>query len=1280
MIHHLKRATRHLVFWSLIASAVSLTGVRLLLLGIDSYKADLSARVSEQVGAPVTLGYLRAKMRGYSPELILKDIKIASAVANEKPAIQLKEIRLGINLLDALANSDRLASTWVTLVGVKLAVKRKLDGSIAIVGLKASDEQPLWLLQGHKYEVLQSEISWQDELHPNKPAVVGEVDLAIMNNGPQHQVNIRAKLPKKHGDELRVSMDLMGDVFKPSSINGAVFVEGKNLHLAEWMIDALPLAMRIASGTGDVKLWSHWQNSQLVSLVGDMQLQQLQLTRPEKPSFPVKQLITQFFWALNDGHWRLDVPGFLLETANKKWPATVFSASGDRTQDKLLHKLGLFVEQVDVHEISKIAQFFVPLPKETDLLLAHAQLEGSLEQMSLFADLDEKNYAVNGKFTHLKVAPSAAIPGIENVSGQIKGTDQLGLVDFSTKDARLTSVGLFREPLHITKLKGTIAWEQTPGDWLVSSSKIELDSPDIKTESKLSLRIPKTEGLKTFMDMQMAFRCDDVSKINHYLPISLMGKDTVDWLDHAFISGRVPKGGMLFYGHLSDFPFIGGQGVFETLFAIDQMELNYNSDWPNLTDLSGEVLFLQGGLQVDLHKALSQKVKINQARVTIPSLDKSEYLLVQGKLETDILQGLRFMQQTPLRSPVDKLLDAVEPQGNTQITLDLKLPLLDSGTPKVDGFAQLSNAKLRVKALDLWVSQMTGALKFNELGVYTDLIKATALDHPIQLAIKSSEVQTAVSVGGRVGVSDLQKQFKIPGWQVAQGATDYQLTLQLPYDDNSPELLVQSKLAGISLDLPGALAKTREQQRSLALTFNLADDALLPINLNYDNQLKVAFMFNIKQERIESGNVLVGLGTVAQRLDAGISLEINRERLALQDWLDVALSFTQGQDNQALLNAASSLKDIKIHSEHALWKTTDLGLFDLELKPEGNYWTGDISGAIAKGKFKIPFDLKGSDSISFDMQELQLSAFKQLKSQDGAREPVSVSDVMPLITITSQKTFWQSLDLGQLTLQTERIPNGIVFKRLELAGNDLKLALSGDWKVNGKHSKTTVQGTVIMPKAGQLLSKLGINKDLTETSAVVDFTGVWNAAPYQFSLIDLQGRIDVNLKGGRILSIEPGFGRVLGMLAMAQWIKRLQLDFSDVYEEGLTFNTINGHFDLAKGKAVTNNLVIDAIPAKITITGETDFINRHLDQVANVAPKSADAVPIAGTIVGKVAGLIGRYLTGTDQDGFFFGSQYLIKGDWGNAQVIPLHENDGLLQKTWTGITGFPWIQQSKEP
>lgn len=318
MIHHIKRATRHLVFWSLIALAVSLTAVRLLLFQIDDYKADLSTRVSELVGVPVTIARLRANMRGYRPQLVLKDIKIASTVASEQPAIQLKEIRLGINLLDVLINRDRLSSTWITLVGAKLTVKRKQDGSIAIVGLKASDEQPLWLLQGNKYEILQSQISWQDELGKNKLAIVGEVDFAIINNAQRHQINILVKLPKKYGTELRVSMDLTGNIFKPLVIDGTIFTEAKNLHLAEWLTSDLPFAMNIHSGTGNFKLWSKLEQSKLVSLTGKVHLQQLKIRKPEDQEFLVKQLNTELYWQLNGSQWNLEAPDFLLETANKK--------------------------------------------------------------------------------------------------------------------------------------------------------------------------------------------------------------------------------------------------------------------------------------------------------------------------------------------------------------------------------------------------------------------------------------------------------------------------------------------------------------------------------------------------------------------------------------------------------------------------------------------------------------------------------------------------------------------------------------------------------------------------------------------------------------------------------------------------------------------------------------------------------------------------------------------------------------------------------------------------
>jgi uncharacterized protein (TIGR02099 family) len=1270
VIYHL---TRHLIFWSLIAIAVGLSGVRLLLSGSESYKSSLAGNIEELVGAPVEIGRLGAKMRGFSPELVLEDITILSPGTHKKPPIQFKEIRLGINLLDMLINRQLLSSSWITLVGAKLTVIRKPDGSLAIVGLKASDGQPLWLMEGGKYEVLHSEISWQDEKNNSQPLIFNDVDLAIINaaDAKHHRINMLMKLPPQYGGALKVSMDLESSVFESTNLHGTAFIEGSRIKLAEWDKFGLPLDVQIDSGTGDFKAWAKWQNSQPVSVIGEAQIQQTKLARKGKGAFPVDRLKTRFQWQAKDNQWRLDVKDFWLETADasngasKKWPAADFSVSGDFTEDNLSRKLAVFVKQLDLHEASGIIGFFAPLSDQQSKALAQARLRGLLENFSVFADLQDDYFAVNGRFAGISMAPQPSIPGLENLTGHIKGNDQGGTVRLMTERALLTSPELFRNALSIDSLNGIVSWRQTESDWILASSMIRIDNADFQSENRLRIIIPKTDG-QVFMDLQSAFVGRDISQAKLYLPANIMGKSTVDWLDHAFIGGRIKKGGMLFYGTPGDFPFKDGSGVFETLFEAEQAELAYHPQWPHITDMAVDVLFMKDGLLVDVKQGRSDKVAIKQAQVAIPSMEESDYLQIKGQVGGEIGQILGFMQQTPLHSTFDALQDVITPAGNTEVALDLQIPLVDTVDAKVDGTAQLNNAKLTVNSLDLPVKGISGALRFNEQGLYSDTIHATALGHAIRINMNSDDRQTMVNVSGHAGVDDLQAQFKMPWWNIAEGETDYQLQLRLPYGNNKPDLTVQSTLAGIALDLPDTLAKSVGQERPLSLRFELTDEELLPIELDYDNKLKAAISLNTKQQRIHSGHVLVGTGKVAPPLEAGLKLEINRDRLDLPEWLNLSTVGAQSQENDA--GATGDIREIKIHSDRGVWKKTELGVFDLALKRNGGYWAGDIGSSFARGNIQVPVDPNASDSIKLNMDVLDISALRQLRLEGAAVQPEQV----PLLTITSRETRWSSINLGQLLLETERIPEGLRFKRAELLGADEKLTLSGTWS----QQESQIIGRLETPDWGRLLTRLGITDDMTETSGVMHYDLRWQGAPFQFSLAGLNGRVDVNLKNGRILSIEPGFGRVLGMLAMAQWIKRIQLDFSDVYEEGLTFNSIKGRFDLLGGLANTHDLVVDAVPAKITIRGDTDLVNGTIDHNVNVVPKSSEAVPIAGTIVGKIAGLVARSLTGEDKEGFFFGSQYRVKGEWGNAEIIPLHENDGLLRKTWNGITDFPWLEQ----
>ncbi len=1278
MIHHVKRATRHLIFWSLLIVAFTLSGVRLALIGVESYKSNLENRISLLIGAPVKLGSLGAKMRGVSPELVLKDITIASILATEKSSIQLEEIRLGINLGEFLFSRDMLSSSWITLVGARLSVIRKQDGQIAIEGLKAGNGQPIWLLQGRQYEILQSHITWQDQQKGGVPLVLDAVNLAVMNNGKHHRINILTKLPEKYGDALKVAVDFEGVADKPSDIKGKLFVEGKNTKLHEFASNYLPFDISMTTGSADFKVWSQWQQAQLISVTGDLQLRQTTFARQGKGSFPVNHLDTQFNAQIKANEWQLDIKRFLLESTeaskkpSKKWPDAIVNIAGDVE----FQKLKMYAKQLDLAEISTLLQFFSPLTEQQVQNLNQSHVNGLLRDFSVYAEPNQKSVAVAGWFDSLSIdpvmtSPGISYPGIENISGQVKGSDALGKIELTAQEVRIKATNLFSKPLLFNQLNGILAWQQTEDHWAFSSPSIAFICPAFQSESRLFVRLPKTEE-KPFIDLQTAFNSNDLRQIAAYLPTQIMKDKLKTWLSNAFVAGQVTKGDLLFYGKSSDFPFTNGTGIFEAKLDLEQVELNFHPEWQHISGINGQLLFAQNSIKGTFNRGQIGKVDINKTDMLISNLGVDEQLTIKGAGQGDINQMLAVLQQSPLASRVTPVTTQTTLQGTSKATLDLTIPLRPGHEIKVDGNVQLNNAQLTVNRLKLKTNNIRGDLKFNKLGIYGESIQAVALGHPIKINVSQEDQQTLINVDGKATVSDIENLFAWSGSQTAEGEGGYQLQLQIPSTnaDNKPiQVSVKSTLEGVALQLPGTLSKTKAEKKLTTLTLLLSNELAMPLELNYNNELKAAISLNTKEQKINSGHVLIGMGEARQRVASGIKLEINREQLPLQDWLDLAATQQQAS------NANLEISEIKISSSSALWGKTRLGAFDLALKRSPDFWAGEIDSTLAKGTFQLPTNTQGANPIILDMDVLNLSALKQFTYKNTSTTGVGLK---PLLNIHSKKTLWQSENLGQLTLETKRTPKGMIIKHLDLEGTDEKLTSMGSWKDNGITSITHLAGRLNMKRADQLFDKLNITKDLSDTSGVIDFKFNWNAPPWQMTLPDLRGDMDVNLKNGRILSIDTGFGRVLGILAVAQWIKRLQLDFSDIYEEGLTFNSIKGHFDLLNGKATTQNLFIDAVPAKITITGDTDLVKQTVDHVIKVVPKSLDAVPIAGTIMGKVAALLGKSLTGKDQEGFFFGTQYLVKGGWDDVKISSLHENDGLFQKTWNSITDFPWAEDEK--
>ncbi len=77
MSHYFKRATRHLLFCTLLAVALSLTAVRLAAYGAGHFQQPIADAVSQALGVQVTIGQLSGTMHGVRPEWLFKDIALA---------------------------------------------------------------------------------------------------------------------------------------------------------------------------------------------------------------------------------------------------------------------------------------------------------------------------------------------------------------------------------------------------------------------------------------------------------------------------------------------------------------------------------------------------------------------------------------------------------------------------------------------------------------------------------------------------------------------------------------------------------------------------------------------------------------------------------------------------------------------------------------------------------------------------------------------------------------------------------------------------------------------------------------------------------------------------------------------------------------------------------------------------------------------------------------------------------------------------------------------------
>ena len=113
-----------------------------------------------------------------------------------------------------------------------------------------------------------------------------------------------------------------------------------------------------------------------------------------------------------------------------------------------------------------------------------------------------------------------------------------------------------------------------------------------------------------------------------------------------------------------------------------------------------------------------------------------------------------------------------------------------------------------------------------------------------------------------------------------------------------------------------------------------------------------------------------------------------------------------------------------------------------------------------------------------------------------------------------------------------------------------------------------------------------------------------------------------DIERGQFLKVEPGAGRLLGVLSLQALPRRLLLDFKDVFSEGFAFDFVRGDARIDQGVATTNNLQMKGINAAVLLEGQADIARETQDIHAVVVPElNAGTASLLATAINPAVGL-----------------------------------------------------------
>lgn len=1249
----LRKLAKYLAYFAagiVILLAVAVGLFRLLLPRLPEYQEEIKQWARGAIGTEVEFTGMNARWRFSGPEVNFYN---AELMRPDGPGVLLSvdELSVGVDLMRLLVERE-LVVDRVLINDMSIDVRQDEDGHWFVQGMPLDGLLPEG--GGTAVNVIAQDIELDFWPRGTEQAVRLIIDrLRITRDDVQLDIAATVELPGDLGERI----DASANQRLADAVDGRwqFFVEGRKLELAGLSRFQPAEFPSVTAGRADMSLWLELASNGLRSASANLVVEDLTVDDAAVDT-PIG-LQGRFEFSSDGGGWLLAADNFRLQKISGEWPDSFVRADVTTDATGSITAVDLNASFVFLDNLKLLGPW---LPDAQRSMLERLGPTGMLHDLELrLSNLqaDERAVDLSVELEEAGLRPIEKFPGVAGFSGQVRADRTGGLIEIDSRDLRVELPAFLLRSIDFDDAIGTVIWRRTDESTIILSDSVRLRNADIDSRSSLQVILP-ADGGSPLVDFTSNWNITDVSAVSRYLPAKIMRGKLYEWFDNSLIAGRIPSGTARLTGPIDKFPFEGDEGLLLIEGHAEDAVLKYHPNWPPLEEVSADIIVENMRFYSEHNAATTLGNQSVDGRVEIANM--RDPVLTVDAYATGTLETIRqFSMHSPIARIFGGQLDRFQVDGEASFDLQLRYPIRDKQAYEFSTSIRSNGGRLAIEGFTPPLTELTGRVVVTRDSIQSEGLVARFLDEPVSIVLRHAgedmpQYAAIASATGTATADALIAELGVPLKGLLGGATRYNARIMFPrgrIENPVPlHIAIDSDLNGIGVDVPAPMGKTAGEPRPLSVHIEFPEPNRIDSFGSSGEDIRWALSFLKDEGRwdFDRGVVALGGAEAVAPETRGLHVVGHTSEVRLKDWLDTAPQGAEGPGRGDRIRSIDLVvDDLYVVGQH-------LSRHHVKLERGAEGWHIELDGEQAVGSLLVPYDFAGDRPLVVDMEKLILPGGHG--EAVAAGEPTDPRS-LPAVSIRIGEFALGERHFGRFEADFARTVQGLESANIMTRHESFEINGSGGWLVepatdSGQRSYLT--GKLVSVDIKKTTDRLNYQPGLVGDDLEVDFDVSWPGGPREDILAHLDGEITIRLGSGQLDDVEPGAGRVFGLMSIVALPRRLSLDFRDVFAKGFGFDEITGHFRIESGETFTCDLTLKGPAADIGIIGQAGLMSREYNQTAIVSASLGDTLPIVGAVVAgpQVAAallifsqIFKKPLQGVGQ------IYYSIKGSWDEPSI-----------------------------